>query len=435
MRGSLRSRLFAYIALGALVSTALTVLVAAVLVSHRTQAEALNTLDRQADALAGLPRQGGPTTAVYATKAGPVGAELTVVSGQRARLILARVPAGGDHSGGLSLPAARLLYSERDGPSGRVVLVRSARLVRSDAQPFVLSLILAGLAGLMLSAGLAFVLARRLVGPLDALARATEGVAASRDPVEVTVGAGEPRELVSLARSFNLMSRDLADAQDAQRSFLMSVGHELKTPLTAIAGYAEGLQDGAVEPLSAGDVIGAEAARLDRLITDLLDLARINRDTFTVSREPVMLLDIAAELLERYGPQAAKAGVGLRLVEHDQPERPVLADHGRVLQAASNLVENAVRVTPAGGRVELRVRDGALTVRDTGPGLDAGDLPHAFDRFYLHRKLPVSDRPGSGLGLAIVSQLAHAMGGTARVTSERGRGSEFTIELPSAGPG
>ena len=218
------------------------------------------------------------------------------------------------------------------------------------------------------------------------------------------------------------MVDQLAASREAERAFLLSVSHELKTPLTAIRGYSEGLAEGAFEPGEAARVIATESGRLERLVRDLLDLARMNRSEFSVRSEAVDLAEIAREAARRHEPAARELGVELRAVAD---ETWVSGDADRILQIASNLVENALRETPAGRAVTVEADGARLVVSDTGPGIPAEDVPHAFERFYLYDKIG-RDRPiGSGLGLAIVRQLATAMGGTVGVESGAG-GTTFT---------
>jgi two-component system sensor histidine kinase BaeS len=207
--------------------------------------------------------------------------------------------------------------------------------------------------------------------------------------------------------------------------FLLSVSHELKTPLTAIRGYAEGLADGAFTADEAARVIGIEAGRLDRLVRDLLDLARMNRAEFSVRREEVDLAEVAREAVRRHEASARHFDVAL---EASGGENWVEADHDRLLQVASNLVENALRETPGGGRVIVAVAPGVLSVSDTGPGIPPADVPRAFERFYLYDKIGKDRQVGSGLGLAIVQQLTRAMGGDVTVESSEA-GTTFSVRL------
>jgi two-component system sensor histidine kinase BaeS len=276
----------------------------------------------------------------------------------------------------------------------------------------------------------AWYLNRRIVKPVQQVAAASVVLADGGMPMAIPTKA--PQELSVMAQSFNRMARKLKKAQDTERDFLLSVGHELKTPLTAIDGYAELLQDGAVEPREAAEVLSAESGRLRRLITDLLDLARIDRSEFTVVDEPVDLAVTAQEAVARFDGLAQTLGVAL-VADAAEPA-PARGDAGRLLQVASNLVENALRATSSGGRVEVVAKPGQLSVHDTGPGLTEEDLDHAFERFYLHRKYGAGPAVGTGLGLTIVKDLTEAMGGSVEAESEPGAGSVFTIALPFLAP-
>jgi two-component system sensor histidine kinase BaeS len=226
------------------------------------------------------------------------------------------------------------------------------------------------------------------------------------------------------------MATELGRARNAERSFLLSVSHELKTPLTAIRGYSEALDEGVLTPGHAGKVIRTEAARLERLIMDLINLARLDQRRFDVHTEPVDLAQIAGECATRHAARARELQVRLQVRQHDAA--PALADRDRLLQAVSNLVENALRCAPPGGTVTLAASPGELTVKDTGPGIAPHEVPRAFDRFFLYRRYDGHRPVGTGLGLAIVRELARAMGGDVAVASSS-RGTEFTIRLPLPG--
>ena len=237
-----------------------------------------------------------------------------------------------------------------------------------------------------------------------------------------------------LFRSFNDMAAQLNRAREAERNFLLSVSHELKTPLAAIRGYAEGLDEGVFTAEEAAETIREEARRLERLVRDLLDLARMNRREFVVHHELIDLGQVAREVVRRYEADARTADVELEATI-DGPA-PAVGDPDRALQVASNLVENALRSTPAGGSVRVRAAAGRLVVEDTGIGLAPEDVPHTFERFYLHDRNPDGRRRiGSGLGLAIVKELTERMGGTVTVESELGRGTTFVVRLPAAPAG
>jgi two-component system sensor histidine kinase BaeS len=223
------------------------------------------------------------------------------------------------------------------------------------------------------------------------------------------------------------MATELATSREAERAFLLSVSHELKTPLTAIRGYAEAVQDGAIDAQEAAATVAQEAARLERLVRDLLDLARMNRTDFSIHPTEIDLAEVADDAVRRYHSQAAGFGVELSAVSDGTA--PAVGDADRVLQVVSNLVENALRLTPRGGSVRVVTAPGVLRVEDTGPGLEDADRARAFERFYLHERYGRERAVGTGLGLAIVKELTEAMGGRVSVESEPGRLTTFTIRL------
>ncbi|HET9719561.1 MAG TPA: HAMP domain-containing sensor histidine kinase [Solirubrobacteraceae bacterium] len=416
----LRRRVFAYVAVAAVASCLLTVGVAVVLVRHRIAQQRVGVLEREAALLAaaGLDR-------VYRLS----GNQIVPARPRVAARVLAQIPASGAGQGTVTVGSHSLLFAERRGAGGRVVVVRPARLAFGEWRPFLISLLLAGLGGALLAGLCAYLLARRLVGPIRALAAATGRVAAGHSGVTVAVDGED--ELAQLAHSFNRMSASLTAAQGAQRSFLESVSHELKTPLTSIRGYGEALADGALGPAQAGPVIVGEAGRLERLVGDLLDLARLQRSEFRADKVPVDLGELASRAVDRHRVQAADLDVRLESVA--EGPAPALGDPDRLVQAVSNLVENALRVTPSGGTVTVRAEPGVVTVSDTGPGLRSDEVPHAFDRFYLHDRYRSERSVGSGLGLAIVRELVLRMGGQVDVKSASGRGTVFTITVPRDG--
>jgi len=315
------------------------------------------------------------------------------------------------------------LYSYRTLPALGLLMLRPASSRSAAWRPFLGDLLLAAAVGVAFAAAVSFLLARSIVRPLRRVADATRALAA--DERHEPLAPEGTRELTALAEAFNQMTEQLAASRDAERAFLLSVSHELKTPLTAIRGYAEGLAEGAFDSEEASRIILIEARRLERLVLDLLDLARMNRAEFSVRSEPVDLAETAHEAVLRHEAKAREFGVRL---DAAGGESWVRADPDRVLQVASNLVENALRETPAGGRVSLAVEPGRLVVSDTGPGIPVEDVPRAFERFYLYDKIG-KDRPvGSGLGLAIVKQLVTAMGGDVRVESSPA-GTTFTVRL------
>jgi two-component system sensor histidine kinase BaeS len=421
----LRHRLLGYFALAAVASCALTVGVGVVLVRHQISSQRMGALETQAGELAtfgGAPGALGAGQHVYAVGNG----RARRLRPARAAAVLQVIPPSGDVQGSATVLGRSILYAARSTATGRVVLVRSGSLAFSEWRPFLWSLALAGLGGVVLAAALSWLLARRLSRPIGELSAATRRVARSEPGVAVPIQGDD--EIADLARGFNDMSGQLQSAREAQQRFLESVSHELKTPLTAIRGYAEALAEDAVDGPESGRVIAGESERLERFVADLLELARFDRARFSVRSEPIDLAEIARRAVERHGPRARAAAIDLRT--EALGASGALGDADRTLQVASNLIENALRLTPPGGSVVIEAGPGRLSVRDTGPGLAADDIPHAFERFYLHDRYR-SERPvGSGLGLAIVKDLAAAMGGTVEADGAPGRGALFTLRLP-----
>jgi two-component system sensor histidine kinase BaeS len=416
---SLRARLFAA-TLGALtVTLVLTIGIGAVLTRRQVDRSQAATLARRADDIAYQRRQ----SVSYVNENEQTGKTRTIIA-PRAQLASYVPNVNADSDGTTTYDGRRELYAYRTLPSRGLLLLRPAG-VSAAWHPFLVDLLLAGVAGAVVAALFSLLLARSVARPIRRVAEATQALAADgrADPVPES----GPAELESLARAFNEMAEQLAASRESEQNFLLSVSHELKTPLTAIRGYAEGLAEGAFSSDDASRTILVEARRLERLVRDLLDLARMNRREFSVGREPVDLAEVAREAVARHEASARSFGVELSA---EVDESWVEADPDRVLQIASNLIENALRETPRGGLVTLRTEPRRLIVADTGPGLEPADLPRAFDRFFLYDKYGRERPVGSGLGLAIVKQLAVAMGGDVRIESVPGAGAVFSLELP-----
>jgi two-component system sensor histidine kinase BaeS len=425
---SLRTRLFRAIALIVLLCVALTFAVGLVLTRRAVDAATLNDVAHQADLVAGSQRTAfSPFTHLpellpyferqhetYLTNGGalPKSAQAALKRGKPV-------------NGTVSLNGHDFFFAARRVKGKPFVLLRPRSSATARLTPFAYSLLIAALVSGALAALAAFLLARRIARPVHRVAEAARSLARGTRPEPVPVeGAAE---LATLAIAFNDLADQLGRAREAEKSFLLSVSHELKTPLTSIRGYAEALAEDAVDPSVAAETLRAEAGRLERLVHDLLDLARMNRSTFDVRREPLELGDAALEAVRRYEPLAQTLGVTLE-ARLDAPAQ-VLGDEDRVQQVIGNLVENALRVTPAGGGVRVCVERAAVRVEDDGPGLEPDELARAFERFYLHSRYGKDRKVGTGLGLAIVKELTQAMGGTVEVDSGPDRPTTFTVRL------
>jgi two-component system, OmpR family, sensor kinase len=317
---------------------------------------------------------------------------------------------------------------------GGVLLTQPADVVRNPAQGAVRSLLRAMLLGLVVAVVVGLLLALWLSRPLRQAADAARRMSLGQR--DVTVQPAGPQEVADVAEALGGLSTALATSEARQREFLLSVSHELRTPLTAIRGYAEALADGVVAPEETahiGTTITSEAARLDRLVTDLLDLARLQADEFRIDSSDVDLRQVVSSAADVWASRARTVGVGLRL---DVPPTPVMirTDPVRVRQIIDGLAENALRVTPQGQPIVfgLRTEDSAavLEVRDGGPGLTEDDLKVAFERSALYDRYRGVRRVGTGLGLALVAGLAHRLGGQAAAAHAPEGGAAFSVRLP-----
>ena len=226
------------------------------------------------------------------------------------------------------------------------------------------------------------------------------------------------------------MATSLERAQGLERQFLLSVSHDLRTPLTSIRGYAEAIADGtAPEPDRAAGVIQSEARRLERLVADLLDLAKLDARQFSFRPEAVDLAEVVADAVAGFEHQAGAAGVGMTVEGRDGVAAWV--DRDRLGQVIANLLENGLKYAALQLHVGFGVDAGRpqVIVSDDGTGIADDDLPHVFERLYVARRSPQRKESGSGLGLAIVRELTEAMGGSVTARHREGGGTQFVVAL------
>ena len=280
-------------------------------------------------------------------------------------------------------------------------------------------------------AGLLFLwLSRRLTEPVRVLTRATVQVAAGRYDVEIPETRGRD-EIALLSERFRGMVAQLAEAEQLKRSFLMSVSHELRTPLTAIRGHVEAIREGIVsEPDQVRvslDIVASETDRLERLVGDVLDLAKLQAHRFTVRHEEVELERLLDRAYGAFTEEARRREIDFSL-SGAEAAPVIVSDGDRVLQVITNLLANAFRWTPDGGQIELRLgtANGAVSVDvvDSGPGVPASQRKRIFEAFVSQ------DAEGTGLGLPIARELAVALGGGIELGSNAGTGSRFRLVLP-----
>jgi signal transduction histidine kinase len=326
---------------------------------------------------------------------------------------------------------ARPLKLEKKGPAfGDLIVAKPKTELTQQLIPLLERLALASLGGILVAGLLGWYLSRRITRPVLALSRATDEIARGSYEVDLPeVRSGD--EIGHLAGSFRQMAARLSDAERQERNFLMSVSHELRTPLTAIRGHVDALREGVAEDPEAREasleVIAREGARLERLVGDVLDLAKLEAHRFTVHTEEVDMERLCDQAYNAFGEEARRRSIEYAKRFEAQPT--IFSDGDRVLQIISNLLSNAFRWTPDGGRVqlELSASNGRVSVAidDSGPGVAIEEQERIFRPFWSR------DDSGTGLGLAIAHELAAALGGSIGLDSRPGEGSRFELVLPS----
>jgi two-component system, OmpR family, sensor kinase len=431
-------------------------LVALGLIRHSYDGQARATLHREAGLVAELASRPGT---VGATRPGRPAAQLLVGTGVE----LVRIRANGRRAFGTfaldgtdvaaaqasqTLSATRTIgghrYLVEVAPvtgDGGVVLAQRASVAVSVTRGVLRRFLGALVIGLVFAWLFGAYLARRISRPLVHAASAAHRLAAGERDVRLRPEG--PAEVADVADSLNSLASALATSEGRQRQFLLSISHELRTPLTAIRGFAEAIADGVAvgdDAVSAGETVVAESNRLQRLVSDLLDLARLGADDFRLTVSEVDLTALVADAAAVWSARCAAEGVRF---ETELPAGPVLVrtDPTRIRQVVDGLAENALRVTPAGAPIVLslglsaeaiggRPAAAVLAVRDGGPGLTEADLPVAFDRSVLYERYRGVRQVGTGVGLALVGALVGRLGGTVAAGHAPEGGAAFTVRLP-----
>lgn len=299
-------------------------------------------------------------------------------------------------------------------------------------------LVQAGLLGLVLSVLLAWLISRSVARPIQQTAAAARAIADGDYDQQLPLSG--PAEVRELASSFNQMARQVKASQQAQRDFVANVSHDLKTPLTSIQGFSQAILDGTAadreETQRAAGIIHDEADRMRRMVDDLLLLARMDAGQLQLARQPVDLVELLAGCVASLEPRARQGGVTLQ-VDAVAGIPPLNGDGDRLAQLFTNLLDNALKHTPSGGRVavtlEQQHREAIVAITDTGPGIPAEQLERVFERFYrVDSSRARSQTKRVGLGLTICKELVEAHGGRIAAESVVGVGSKFSVYLPLA---
>ena len=364
-----------------------------------------------------LVRQDGKAIAPQGSDQLPVSSRaLAAAKGEIAEPFYEDAHVEGTHVRVLTLPL---------GGGYAVQIARSLEEVDSILGKIKRWLIALALAGIALAAGLGLLVARAVLAPVQRLTRTAEDVSETRD-LSRRIDASGTDELSRLAATFNTMLGALEESARAQRQLVSDASHELRTPLTSLRTNIEVLARD--EALPAHDReqllrdVTEQLTEMTALIAELVELAR--GDQAPVEPEDVRLDLATADAIER--TRRNRPGISFK---PDLQESMVRGVPSTIERAISNLLDNAAKWSPPDGEIEVSVRDGELTVRDHGPGIDADDLPFVFDRFY--RAPSARGMPGSGLGLAIVRQVAEAHGGTVTAEAADGGGTRMRLSLPA----
>ena len=294
------------------------------------------------------------------------------------------------------------------------------------------ALLLAMGVALLVALVMGILLARTLTGPLQALTQAARGMTRGQEEQQVKVRSND--EIGQLAEAFNHMSEEVARVNQLRRKMTADIAHDLRTPLTVISGYIESMRDGVLKPTPQRlALIYVEIERLQNLVGDLKMLSQADAGELPLNPQwisPKNLLDRAASLFRH---QAGQQNVSIQAnAEGDIPN--IWVDEARMMQVLDNLISNALRYTPEGGKVTLwagRSADGVeISIQDTGSGIEASELPYIFDRFHRAESSRHTETGESGLGLAIVKAIVESHGGSVSAESTPGKGTTIRLLLP-----
>jgi signal transduction histidine kinase len=454
MLGSLRFRLPVLFLLGVLLSGVVTALIAIRFFQSYTRTRAIDELRAEAPGIVAiLAREAGGPPITTGTLVRAIGGDkIFYVPVVRGATLFQPVPTlplktidlqalereGSitfnliDRKGKHYLAVARPLKLG-DNLAGALVVAKPTSQLRSRWVTLIEQLGIAFGGGVIVAGLFGVYLSRRITQPLLGLSTAADEVAAGHYGVEVPEPRGKD-EISHLSQRFSDMAAKLAESEQLSRNFLMSVSHELRTPLTAIRGHVSALREGVIDDPAARDaslaVIGEEALALERLVGDVLDLAKLDAHRFTVLQEEVDMEQLCDRAYSSFGEIARRRAIDYRREFRASPV--IVTDGDRVLQIISNLLSNAFRWTPEGGRIGLALsaENGSVSVvvSDSGPGITSDERERIFRPFWSR------DGGGTGLGLAIASELATALGGRIDLQSEPGLGSRFTLVLPANAP-
>jgi len=442
-RGSLTGRIMLGTFAVSLIAVLVTGIVALQVVQTVAETQARQQLKAQASALVEARATGshvaGARLAALGDRFAVVAADGTVTGVARASVspsVVRQLQSGRTVSGTTTLGGKdAVLVGIPTADGGGVVGVRKVADIAAGNAELIRWLLVALAIGLAVATIAGVLLARLLGRPLTRLAGSARELAAGRRGVPI---ADEPVvEIEDIAQALRGLDTALSVSEDRQREFLLSVSHDIRTPLTAIRGYAEALADGLVAPeevAQVGGTLSAESERLRRFLDDLLELARLEAEDFPLNPQRFDARETVERAVAAWTGAASRAGVLLRAEVPGEPVE-VTADGMRLRQVVDALIENALRVTPEGAPIVVALEGSngiLLAVRDGGPGLTAEDAAVAFERGALHERYREVRAVGTGLGLSIARRLVARLGGTITVGAAPEGGAAFVVSLPSS---
>jgi len=300
---------------------------------------------------------------------------------------------------------------------------------------FVGPMVQAGVIAMLVSFILSILMTRWVTSPLNTITKEARQVATGEARPIPLKG---PKEVRNLAHSFNKMAMRVQKSRSSQQDFIANVSHELKTPLTAIQGFTQAILDGTVtsaeDTHNALSVIADESERMHRLVMELLALARLDGEMDEFNKKRIAVNPLVTASVKKFSPLAEKSNISIQVNGKSQDDH-IIGDADRITQVLNNLLDNAIKFTPAGGTIQLHTgcSDGMLIIKikDSGLGIPREEQEKIFERFYqVEKSRPGGSSRGVGLGLAISKKIVESHHGEISLTSFPGKGSEFVVKLP-----
>ena len=326
-----------------------------------------------------------------------------------------------------------------DGGVNYLAVLSDAGRFSGYLSELVLAFMWASLLMLLISAALAVITARRVCAPLSQISKAASQFGRGDFSARITVADGSNDEISQLAQNFNTMAANLEAIDRSRQSFMGNIAHELRTPMTSIKGFVDGMLDGVIPPELYPRYLGLvsdEVARLTRLIQSMLDITKLEAGEYKVNAKNYDIWQTLGAVLMNNEQRLVEGRIG---VGGYHPQRTIVyADADLIYQVVYNIVDNAIKFTPEGGRIDLNVaavKDRVyVSIRNSGEGVPADQLPHLFERFYKGDKSRGIHAKGAGLGMHISKVLIGVSGGSIRVDSDSASWTEFTFDLPAGRP-